>query len=177
MAKISYSKGMITAVLIAFCLGTFALGYYCITYVVEELRMCGPTVVAMCTAGVAYATEGRAHPAVMAALRPAQEFARSRLEFMFTPGMAAMFVIIFTGACYELSNGHELFSLSMPILAVVVIVGFAVLLAGFSWVIKSIDAARLMPRISLIVPPERRPALLHFSIPAPFKPPRFLQVA
>lgn len=52
---------MLTLSLIAFCLGIFALGYYCIAHVVAELRASGP-------AGVAYAYEALVHPKVIAAL-------------------------------------------------------------------------------------------------------------
>lgn len=167
---------MITLALIALCLSLFALGYYCIAYVVAELRAGGPTAVTMCTAGVAYATEGRAHPAVIAALQPVQQFARSRLEFMFSPSMAAMFVLIFAAVGYEFSHGHELFSLAMPSLAVGMVVGFAVLLGAVSWVIKSIDAARLMPPMVWLLPPEARPVKPLFSLSVPLEPPRAVLV-
>ena len=167
---------MITLALIAFCLGIFTLGYYCMAYVVVELCTGGPTAVTMCTASVAYATEGRAHPTVIAALQPVQRFAQARLEFMCSPGMAAMFALIFAAAGYEFSHGHELFSLAMPSLAVGMVVGFTALLGAVSWMIKSIDAARLMPPMVWLLPPETRPVLLHFSLPVPLKPPRFALV-
>lgn len=145
-------------------------------YVVVELCAGGPTAVTMCTASVAYATEGRAHPTVIAALQPVQRFAQSRIAFMFSRGMVAMFALILAAAGYEFHQGHELFSLAMLSLAVGMVVGLAAFLGAISWVIRSIDVARLMPPMVWFLPPETRPVLPHFSLPVPLKPPRLTLV-
>lgn len=145
-------------------------------YVASELRARGPKAIAICTASLAYASVGQAHPAVVATLRPVVEFTSSRLRFIYSPKMLVMLFVLLAIAGVEAMRGHDLFSLAMPSVAVGMIAGFIVCLMAMSWVIQSIDVARLMPRRVSVLPPEARSALPRFFLPVPFEPPRAVLV-